>query len=99
MSARSPWEIRWTRAALVGLRRLSPQDQRRIDAALERFAATGYGNIVRVVGTDDQLRLRVGDWRVRFRLTRERDEATEEMERRVVEVLVVRHRNAAYRDV
>ena len=97
------WEIRWVRAALVGLRRLPTQEQRRIVAALERYAATGYGDVVRIVGTEDQLRLRVGDWRVRFRSWLEQSAATGQpddvSERRIVEVLIVRHRNAAYRDL
>jgi mRNA interferase RelE/StbE len=98
-----PWQIRWARTALTGLQRLPIQQQRRIAAALERYATSGYGDIVRVVGTEDQLRLRVGDWRVRFRSWREPDDRAgspgETAERRIIEVLLVRHRNAAYRDL
>ncbi len=78
--------------------------QRRVVAALERYAGTGYGDVMRVEGTD-QLRLRVGDWRVRFRTrveTRRVDDdvgkLVREIEVRVVEVLVVRPRGSAYRD-
>jgi hypothetical protein len=50
-----------------------------------------------------KLRLRVGDWPVRFRTWRERDEAAVPSpagaERRIIAILVVRHRNAAYRDL
>lgn len=98
-----PWEIRWARAALTGLQHLPAQQQRRIVAALERYATTGYGDIVRLAGTEDQLRLRVGDWRVRFRTWREQDTRAVPpvtiSERRIIEVLLVRHRNAAYRDL
>jgi mRNA interferase RelE/StbE len=97
------WEIRWTRAALTGLRRLPAQEQRRIVLALDRYATVGHGDIVRIVGTEGLLRLRVGDWRIRFRTWLERiapDEQTDTATgRRIIEVLAVRHRNAAYRDL
>jgi mRNA-degrading endonuclease RelE of RelBE toxin-antitoxin system len=85
------------------LRRLPAQEQRRIVLALERYATVGHGDIVRIVGTDDLLRLRVGDWRIRFRTWLERtapDEQPDKMTaQRIIEVLAVRHRNAAYRDL
>jgi mRNA interferase RelE/StbE len=39
----------------------------RILDALDRLATTGQGDIQRLRGTPDEWRLRVGDWRVRFR--------------------------------
>jgi len=47
------------------------------------------GDIVKLAGSDDEWRLRVGDWRVRF---------TRDRERRVVQVLRVLPRGRAYRD-
>ena len=99
-----PWEIVWSREARTDLDRAPAQMQRRVVAAVERYAGTGYGDIVRVEGTD-QLRLRVGQWRVRFRArveTRRVDndlgQPVREIEVRVIEVLVVRPRGSAYRD-
>ncbi len=99
-----PWEIVWSREARTDLDRAPRQMQRRVVAALERYAGTGYGDVVRLAGTD-QLRLRVGQWRVRFRArieTRrvedEPGERAREREVHVIEVLVVRPRGAAYRD-
>ncbi len=99
-----PWEIVWSREARTDLDRVPRQLQRRVVAALERYAGTGYGDVVRLEGTD-QLRLRVGQWRVRFRTrieTRpvedEQDERARAREVRVIEVLVVRSRGSAYRN-
>jgi hypothetical protein len=64
---------------------------------MERYVATGGGNVRRPTG-HAMYRLRVGDWRVRFTRrteTRARDEAAIE----VVEVLRVRHRREAYDDL
>ncbi len=97
-----PWEIVWSREARTDLDRVPRQLQRRVVAALERYAGTGYGDVVRLEGTD-QLRLRVGQWRVRFRtrietrpIEDEPDEPAREV--RVIEVLVVRPRGSAYRN-
>ncbi len=40
----------------------------RVTAAIERFAMTGQGDVTRLTAAGDELRLRVGDWRVRFTL-------------------------------
>jgi hypothetical protein len=37
-----------------------------VEKAIERFAQTGSGDIKMLAGEGRQLRLRVGDWRVRF---------------------------------
>jgi mRNA interferase RelE/StbE len=42
--------------------------QRRVTAALERFAATGHGDVKRLQGRPGEFRLRVGKWRVFFDL-------------------------------
>ncbi len=59
----------------------------RLKKAVERFAATGSGNVKKLQGIDPpEYRLRVGDYRVRFDLAGE-----------VVRVLRVRNRREAYR--
>ena len=59
----------------------------RIFAALDRFAENGEGDIKRLQGTAGELRLRVGDYRVRF---------TEEPGD-ILHIHSVRHRKDAYR--
>ena len=59
----------------------------RIFAALHRFAETGEGDIKKLQGESDDLRLRIGDYRVRF---------TEEADNTLL-ILSVRHRREAYR--
>ena len=50
------------------LERLSADIQTRVTAAVERFALTGRGDVTRLTAAGDELRLRVGEWRVRFSL-------------------------------
>ena len=59
----------------------------RVIHALERFTAEGKGDVTRLQG-GNELRLRVGDWRVRFQL---------DYEAQVLEVLRVLPRGRAYR--
>jgi mRNA interferase RelE/StbE len=69
-------------------RRLDTPVQRRIADALDRLVADPpQGDITKLAGSDDEYRLRVGDWRVRF--IREDD---------TVYVLRVLPRGRAYRD-
>jgi len=57
-------------------------------AAIERFAETGEGDVIRVKNVwPPQLRLREGDWRARLR---------KHKEQQVIEVIHVRHRSQAY---
>ena len=71
-------------------KRLDSPVQRRIADALDRLTdEQPTGDIVKLAGSDDEWRLRVGDWRVRF---------TRDRERRVVQVLRVLPRGRAYRD-
>jgi hypothetical protein len=59
----------------------------RIIAAIQRFAATGVGNVQGLRGIHPpEFRLRVGDWRVRFH---DRSD--------LIAVLRVRNRKDAYR--
>jgi mRNA-degrading endonuclease RelE of RelBE toxin-antitoxin system len=45
---------------------LPDRDRDRVEEAVERFAQTGSGDVKMLAGEGRQLRLRVGDWRVRF---------------------------------
>lgn len=58
-----------------------------IFTALHRFAETGQGDIKKLQGNTDDLRLRIGDYRVRF---------TEEADN-ILRIHSVRHRGEAYR--
>jgi mRNA interferase RelE/StbE len=59
--------IHWLPRARRDLKRLDRQTQARVVDAVERFAASGEGDVVRLVGvTPPEYRLRIGDWRVRF---------------------------------
>ena len=60
----------------------------RIVEALERLATTGQGDVQRLRGTTDEWRLRVGDWRVRFRYDTAAD---------TIEVLHILPRGESYR--
>ena len=82
-------EIHWLPRARRDLKRLDRQVQARVVDAVERFAAYGDGDVVRLVDvTPVEYRLRVGDWRVRF----SRDD-----ELHVLHVLRVLPRDKAYR--
>lgn len=86
MTSGDGWVL--TGRARRDFRRLDPPIQRRITDALDRLVSgRPSGDIVRLAGSDDEYRLRVGDWRVRFI----REDAT-------VYVLRVLPRGRAYRD-
>ena len=84
----SGWRIVWTAQASGELERLDRRTQQRVLRALERLAATGYGDVKRLRGFQADYRLRVGTWRVLF----SRDDTT-----RTLFVLHVRPRGRAYR--
>ena len=80
-------EIEWTGSALEDMAGLDKGIARRVKTAVERFAETGAGNVMRLTAiTPPEFRLRVGDYRVRFH----NDGAT-------ITVLRVRNRREAYR--
>ena len=83
------WEIVWARPALQDMKRLDRQIASRVHESLVRFAETGQGNVSKLAGSDDEWRLRVGDWRVRF---------VYDFETEVIRVLRVLPRGRAYRD-
>jgi mRNA-degrading endonuclease RelE of RelBE toxin-antitoxin system len=60
-------EIAWTESALADMAALDRGIARRVRDSVERFAATGAGNVLRLQGIQPpEFRLRVGDYRVRF---------------------------------
>lgn len=66
--------------------RLDIPTAKRIFTALQRFAEGGAGEVRKLQGDNNELRLRVGDWRVRFI-----------EEPGTILVKRVRHRSEAYR--
>jgi mRNA interferase RelE/StbE len=82
-----PEKIVWTAAARSGLRAIDQPTALRILHALARMLAAGEGDIKRLSGIEPpEFRLRVGEYRVRFR----KFENT-------VEIISVKHRRDAYR--
>jgi len=69
------------------MRRLDRDSADRVREAVNRFAATGQGDVRKLAGGGDEYRLRVGDYRVRFTY----------QERTTMVVLRVLHRREAYR--
>ena len=79
-------KIAFTAQARADVRRLDVPTAMRIFAALHRFAQTGEGDIKKLQGDTEDLRLRVGDYRIRFTA----DAASITVQR-------VLHRSEAYR--
>jgi len=79
--------IAWTEQAQADVRDLDKPTAMRILYALHRFAESGTGDIKALQGDVEELRLRVGDYRLFFVFTGED----------VIEVRRVRHRREAYR--
>jgi mRNA interferase RelE/StbE len=79
--------IVWTEQAKADVRALDKPAALRILHALHRFAESGAGDIKALQGDREELRLRVGDYRLFFVTTGDD----------VVEVRRVRHRRQAYR--
>jgi mRNA interferase RelE/StbE len=79
--------ILFTAPARADVRRIDRDAAMRILATLHRFAETGEGDIKKMQGDSAELRMRVGDYRVRF---------TEEPPDTLL-VHSVRHRSEAYR--
>lgn len=59
--------IIFTPAARADVRRIDRDAAMRDLNALDRFARTGEGDIKKLQGDSGELRLRVGDYRVRFK--------------------------------
>ena len=79
--------IAWTEQAKADVRSLDKATAMRILSALHRFVASGAGDVRALRGDAEELRLRVGDYRLFFVLTGDD----------VIEVRRVRHRSEAYR--
>jgi mRNA interferase RelE/StbE len=80
-------QIDWTPPARADVRRIDRTNAMRILTSLHRFAETGEGDIKKLQGDSEELRLRVGDYRVRF---------TEEPHDTLI-IHSVRHRSEVYR--
>ncbi len=84
-----PWRVELTRSAQRDLRRLDAPVRARVIAALDGLRTQPpAGDVRRLTGRQNEWRLRVGDWRVRFT----RDPAT-----RTVNIMRVLPRGRAYR--
>jgi len=80
-------KIAWTDAAKADLRAIDQATALRILHVLARYLATGEGDVKRLQDIEPpELRLRAGDYRVRFRDLGE-----------FIVVLAVKHRREAYR--
>jgi mRNA interferase RelE/StbE len=84
-----PYTVEWSPAAQRDIRRLDAALVQRIARAVDRYAATGQGDVKTLQDAGGERRLRVGEWRVRFTL----DDAV-----RVLLVLRVLPRGSAYKD-
>jgi mRNA interferase RelE/StbE len=74
-------------AAARELERLSVPVRDQIEEAIVRLAQSGIGDIKMLRGVDRHLRLRVGDWRIRF-LYEKPD---------IIRIIHIRNRRDAYR--
>lgn len=73
--------------AAKDLERLPDRIRGQVEEAIERFAQAGTGDVKMLAGEGRHLRLRVGDWRVRF--TFEKPD--------IIRILHIRNRSEAYR--
>jgi mRNA interferase RelE/StbE len=81
-----PYRISYAGHALRDMRNLDPGTRRRINDALARFAATDLGDVRRLQGIAGIYRLRIGKWRLFFRLGKPNE----------LEVLAIENRGQAY---
>ena len=80
-------QVVWTQPAVEDLAKLDKSVARRISMSIERYATSGVGDVKKLQGIDPPaLRLRVGDYRIRFR----QDADT-------LYILNIRNRKEAYR--
>ncbi len=87
-SGEEPWSVSFASRADKDMNRLDPPVRQRVADGIERLADDDPSTDVRKLKGSDELRLRVGDWRVRF----ERDAA-----KREIVVLRVLPRGKAYK--
>jgi mRNA interferase RelE/StbE len=86
---REGWRYVLTPRARRDMRRLELPVRQRIFDALDRYVARLLGDVAKLRGSSDQWRLRVGDWRIRFR---------QDPDNRVIVVVRVLPRSQAYRE-
>ncbi|MGO9097020.1 MAG: type II toxin-antitoxin system RelE family toxin [Bryobacteraceae bacterium] len=79
--------IAWTEQARADVRAMDRAAAMRILRALHRFAETGTGDVKALQGDMEELRLRVGDYRLFFVCSSDG----------AIEVRRIRHRREAYR--
>ena len=83
------YSVVFARSARKELQNLDPQVARRIFKQIEALVANPRpSGVVKLEGATDLWRVRVGEWRVVYRIS-DRD--------RLVDVIAVRHRRDAYR--
>ena len=83
------YSVVFARSARKELQNLDPQVARRILKQIEALVANPRpSGVVKLEGAADLWRVRVGEWRVVYRIS-DRD--------RLVDVIAVRHRRDAYR--
>ena len=83
--------VEWSNRALDDADKLDSQTRHRIYNGIDRFADTGHGDAKKLAGSSGHLRLRVGQYRVRFIYDASSGE-------RILIVLRVLPRDRAYRD-
>jgi mRNA-degrading endonuclease RelE of RelBE toxin-antitoxin system len=82
------WQTIWAPRGLKELARLDRAEQHRVRQAVESFASDSKGDVLRLQNvTPPEYRLRIGKWRVRFRL---------DHDHRVMHILHVLRRDEAY---
>jgi mRNA-degrading endonuclease RelE of RelBE toxin-antitoxin system len=82
------WQGIWAPRALKELARLDRGEQHRVLQAVEAFASESKGDVLRLQNiTPPEYRLRIGKWRVRFRL---------DHDLRIMQILHVLRRDEAY---
>jgi mRNA interferase RelE/StbE len=80
-------KIDWSEDARADVLRIDRKMAMRIPTTIHRFAESGEGDVKELKGQSGELRLRVGDYRVRF--TNDVDDT--------IRIHAVRHRREAYR--
>ena len=82
------WAVGWTATAERDFGKLDPETRRRVQLGINRYAAESLGDVLRLQNiTPPEYRLRVGKWRVRFRLDHDRG---------TMQILHVLRRDEAY---
>lgn len=90
MNEASGWHVFVGPKAERELKKMPLDDRRRVRAAIDSLAAGLAGrDVQKLRGKENEWRLRVGQWRIRFR---------PDFKTRVLVVLAVSPRSSAYRD-